>query len=162
MTSNRESGGSLTYSESDFTPHTAICANIEDDEDDGASARSVESDYDRCQRHLLQQSVHANNGGWKEELRRYLNDIPPDVNKDLDIVSWWAVGYFPSSVSFFVLNYSTRYIQKNIRLLHASLRMCAPFRQLPCHASGCSLRVQRLPQIAGLVSAQRSLSISRS
>lgn len=68
--------------------------NLDEDDDKASVERSLESKYDRRRRRLLRQSTHRNNGRWKEELRRYLNDMAPDVNKDLDVVSWWAVSHF--------------------------------------------------------------------
>jgi hypothetical protein len=52
----------------------------------------LESEYDRHRCQLLRsQAIHANSGGWREELRRYLHDMPTNVTKDTDIVAWWAV-----------------------------------------------------------------------
>ncbi|KIM52776.1 hypothetical protein SCLCIDRAFT_140387, partial [Scleroderma citrinum Foug A] len=31
-----------------------------------------------------------NNIGWSIELRRYLEDLPTDVSKDTDIITWWS------------------------------------------------------------------------
>lgn len=52
---------------------------------------TLQSDYDRLRRELIQQIVHDNGGGRKVELRRYLGDRPPDVSRDTDIIEWWAV-----------------------------------------------------------------------
>jgi hypothetical protein len=46
-------------------------------------------DYDRHHRWLLTQSLA--NEGWRSKLSHYLKDIPDDVTKDTDIVSWWGV-----------------------------------------------------------------------
>ena len=52
----------------------------------------LESDYDRHRRSLIQHTaMRADSGGWKEELHRYLNDLPSDVSKNTDVISWWAV-----------------------------------------------------------------------
>jgi len=61
----------------------------------------LESEYDRHRRQLLRsQAMHANSGGWKEELRRYLHDMSADVSKKTDIIAWWAVS---STVYFHLL-----------------------------------------------------------
>ena len=52
----------------------------------------LESEYDHHHRQLLwSQALHANSGGWKEELRWYLHDMPANVTKNTDIIAWWAV-----------------------------------------------------------------------
>jgi len=53
---------------------------------------TLQSDYDRFCRNLVQQqNMNDGGGGWKAELRRYLGDRPCDVTRDTDIVEWWAV-----------------------------------------------------------------------
>ena len=55
----------------------------------------LESEYDRHRRHALEQTaMQVSSGGWKEELRRYLTDMPSDVFKDTDIIVWWTVSVF--------------------------------------------------------------------
>jgi hypothetical protein len=62
-----------------------------------SNRHQLESEYDRHRRQLLRsQAIHVNSGGWKEELRRYLHDMPGDVTKKTDIVAWWAVSTFIS------------------------------------------------------------------
>ena len=52
-----------------------------------SSQRVLESEYDRHRRKLaVETAMSTDNGGWKAELRYYLNDIPLDVSKDTDIV----------------------------------------------------------------------------
>jgi hypothetical protein len=46
-------------------------------------------DFDRHRQQLI--SGVINNDGWRAELVHYLNDIPKDVTKDMDIVAWWGV-----------------------------------------------------------------------
>jgi hypothetical protein len=55
---------------------------------------TVESEYDRHRRMLVQQAIYEHNAGWAAELRRYLKDMPEDVTKDTDIVQWWSVSLF--------------------------------------------------------------------
>lgn len=68
-----------------------------------STRRALQSEYDRHRQQLLQRATHVNSGGWKEELRRYLNDIPDDITKDVDIVGWWAVHCFSFSNDLFIL-----------------------------------------------------------
>jgi hypothetical protein len=79
----------------------------------------LESEYDRhCRQLLRSQAIHVNSGGWKEELRRYLHDMPADVSKKTDIVAWWAVSTFISIFCYctmYLLFY--RNILRNIQLL---------------------------------------------
>ena len=57
-----------------------------------SSQRVLESEYDHHHHKLaVETAMSTDNGGWKAELRYYLNDIPLDVSKDTDIVVWWAV-----------------------------------------------------------------------
>ncbi|OJA17955.1 hypothetical protein AZE42_14029, partial [Rhizopogon vesiculosus] len=51
---------------------------------------TIESEYDRHRRMLVQQAIYEHNAGWAAELRRYLKDMPEDVTKDTDIVQWWS------------------------------------------------------------------------
>jgi hypothetical protein len=65
--------------------------------------KAVESEFDRHRRTLIQQSAKSNNvGGWAAELRRYLSDLPADVTKHTNILSWWQVR--GSGFRSFVLN----------------------------------------------------------
>ncbi|KIM65342.1 hypothetical protein SCLCIDRAFT_113112 [Scleroderma citrinum Foug A] len=51
---------------------------------------TLHSDFDRHRRHALEQAGRKNNIGWSIELRRYLKDLPTDVSKDTDIITWWS------------------------------------------------------------------------
>lgn len=50
---------------------------------------TLESEFDRHRRSLIEQNSYSDGGGWKAELRRYLSDLP-DVSKDTDIIEWWG------------------------------------------------------------------------
>lgn len=66
----------------------------------------LESEYDCHRRQLLRsQAIHANSGGWKEELRRYLHDMPTNVTKNTDIIAWWAVSTFIFIFYFYICTY---------------------------------------------------------
>lgn len=47
---------------------------------------SILSEYDRHRLSLITQDTEE---GWQSELRRYLKDMPADVSRDTDIVTWW-------------------------------------------------------------------------
>ena len=51
-------------------------------------AASFLSEFDR---HHLQLILQGNSEEWQSELRRYLDDVPADVTRDIDIVKWWQV-----------------------------------------------------------------------
>ena len=55
---------------------------------------TLHSDCDHHQHHALEQAGHKNNIGWSIELCRYLEDLPTDVSKDTDIITWWSVCIF--------------------------------------------------------------------
>ena len=55
---------------------------------------TLESEFDRHRRLLLVQSAGSRAEGWAMELRRYLGDLPADVNKETNIVDWWAVSTY--------------------------------------------------------------------
>lgn len=55
---------------------------------------TIESEYDRHRRMLVQQAIYEHNAGWAAELHHYLKDMPEDVTKDTDIVQWWSVSLF--------------------------------------------------------------------
>jgi hypothetical protein len=44
--------------------------------------------------HRLMLLAQGSNKDWRLELRRYLQDVPPDVTRDTDIVAWWSVRAF--------------------------------------------------------------------
>ena len=54
-----------------------------------SKARPREDAYDRTRRERLEKE--ARSGGWKKELRRYLDDPAAEVAKDTDTVKWWEV-----------------------------------------------------------------------
>ena len=55
---------------------------------------TLESQYDCHCHELIKQSMKdSNSGGWATELRHYLNDIPVDVVRDMDVVEWWGVRF---------------------------------------------------------------------
>ena len=55
---------------------------------------TLHSDFDHHRRRALEQAGCKNNIGWSIELRRYLKDLPTDVSKDTDIITWWSVCIF--------------------------------------------------------------------
>ena len=56
------------------------------------SLHPLESKYDRHHCQLLEKTaIQVNTGRWKEELQRYLTEIPSDVSKETNIIAWWAV-----------------------------------------------------------------------
>ena len=54
----------------------------------------LESEYDRHRRRLIEQANRNTSMGWANELRRYLTELPNNVSKDMDVVSWWSVSLF--------------------------------------------------------------------
>jgi hypothetical protein len=46
------------------------------------------SEYDRHRMQLISQGADEE---WQLELRRYLQNMPADVTRDTDIVTWWSV-----------------------------------------------------------------------
>ncbi|KAH7903215.1 hypothetical protein BJ138DRAFT_1020984 [Hygrophoropsis aurantiaca] len=56
-----------------------------------AKANTLESDFDRHRRQLVEQATLEQDAGWAAELRRYIKDMPEDVSKETDIVEWWSV-----------------------------------------------------------------------
>ncbi|KAG1768242.1 hypothetical protein EV702DRAFT_979533 [Suillus placidus] len=63
-------------------------------------APTVESDYDRHCRTLVDQASREHNAGWCAELRHYLKDIPGDVSRDTDIIEWWLVSHLDAYCNF--------------------------------------------------------------
>lgn len=51
---------------------------------------TLESEYDRHRRTLIEKAGHGAALGWAAELRRYLADIPENATKNMDIVDWWS------------------------------------------------------------------------
>ena len=54
----------------------------------------LESEYDRHRRMLIEQANRNTSMGWAAELRHYLTELPDNVSKDMDVVSWWSVSLF--------------------------------------------------------------------
>ena len=54
---------------------------------------SDEDDLDRefARYHQTLVSPAGNAEGWAAELQRYLNDMPTDVNREMDLVEYWQV-----------------------------------------------------------------------
>lgn len=83
-----------------WTLHKALvdsgCAttNTIDDDSTVSTVKTMESEYDRHRRILVQQAVYEHNAGWAAELRRYLKDMLEDVSKETDIVQWWSVSLY--------------------------------------------------------------------
>ncbi|KIM62812.1 hypothetical protein SCLCIDRAFT_118580 [Scleroderma citrinum Foug A] len=67
------------------TTNTVVSSMLEPDDNS-----TLESEFDRHHRQLLVQSAGSRAEGWAMELRRYLGDLPADVNKETNIVDWWA------------------------------------------------------------------------
>ena len=59
-----------------------------------AGVNTLESEYDHHRRMLVEQATHHTTMGWATELRRYLTELPDNVSKDMDIVSWWSVSFY--------------------------------------------------------------------
>lgn len=60
---------------------------------------SDEDDYDRARKW---QVAASESGGWRAELKRYLDDPASDVTKDEDTVTWWAVSSFLSGLLYMI------------------------------------------------------------
>ena len=99
---------------------------------DSTGKRPLESEFDRHHREYLQQaSVRSDNGGWKAELQHYLSDIPTDVWKETDIVTWWAVHI--SYAFILVLNLLQAHSNEYPTLAHIAMDICAiPATSVPC------------------------------
>ncbi len=93
-----------------------------------------ESEFDRHRRSLIAQSAQTDDtGGWAAELRRYLADLPADVEKHTDVIKWWQVRGPVVSSS---INYSSS-SQDNAKsfptLAHIAKDICAiPATSVPC------------------------------
>src|ERR1700679_1044678 len=95
----------------------------------------LELEYDcNCRQLLQSQAIHANSGGWKEELRQYLHDMPTNVIEDTDIVAWWAVSTFISIFCYYIYLLFYGNILKSIQLLPTLLWISAQFQQHLYHA----------------------------
>ncbi|KIK80679.1 hypothetical protein PAXRUDRAFT_158032 [Paxillus rubicundulus Ve08.2h10] len=52
---------------------------------------NIELEYGQHCHILLQKTaIQSDPGGWKAELPCYLSDMPVDVSKDTNIISWWS------------------------------------------------------------------------
>lgn len=100
---------------------------------DQTSKHPLESEFDRHRREYLQQaSVRSDSGGWKTELRRYLNDIPTEVSKETNIVTWWAVWHI-SYISILVLKSFQTHSNEYPTLSRIAMDVCAiPATSVPC------------------------------
>jgi len=56
-----------------------------------STSETLESEFDRHQRKLVEDAMHEQHSGWAAELQRYLQDVPGDISKDSDIIPWWSV-----------------------------------------------------------------------
>ena len=64
-----------------------------------ADLSTLESEYDLHRLNLVcDAGLNSDSGGWKMELRRYLEDLPKDISKNTDIIQWWAdhAGVYPT------------------------------------------------------------------
>lgn len=54
--------------------------------------KTLESEFDIHRRLLVEQANRTSSSmGWSAELRCYLTELPQDVSKDMDVVTWWSV-----------------------------------------------------------------------
>ena len=94
-----------------------------------------ESDFDRHRRTLITQSATDNTGGWAAELRRYLADLPADVEKHSDIVKWWQVRGSVVSTAYSILIRYLRTMLNRFRRSHVLPKTFVPFQQHLSRAS---------------------------
>lgn len=47
--------------------------------------------FDCHQQKLSEQSQKHDSSGWAAELHCYLSDLPPNVMRKMDVVTWWVV-----------------------------------------------------------------------
>lgn len=57
--------------------------------------KALATDFDRYRQTLVKID---DDQGWASELRRYLKDRPADVTKHTDIVEWWQVSQFMTTM----------------------------------------------------------------
>ncbi|KIK84153.1 hypothetical protein PAXRUDRAFT_152965 [Paxillus rubicundulus Ve08.2h10] len=50
----------------------------------------LESDYNHHHHMLIEQASFGSNMGWAAGLQCYLNNLPENVMKDMDIMLWWS------------------------------------------------------------------------
>ncbi|KAF9220021.1 hypothetical protein BS17DRAFT_759993 [Gyrodon lividus] len=65
-----------------------------------AGVESLESEFDQHRRSLMEKASRTSTLGWAAELRCYLNDLPSNVSKDMDIVAWWSVSHIVTASRF--------------------------------------------------------------
>jgi hypothetical protein len=120
-----------------FTPSTS---------DDERPAASFLSEFDR---HRLQLVLQSNDEEWQSELRRYLDDVPADVTRDIDIVKWWQV----CRLLIINQNLNTRHryrtMQRYIQHLLGSPSMCYLVKRRLFRVNGYSRAANSRPQIIG-------------
>jgi len=64
-----------------------------------ANLSTLKSEYDLHRLNLVHDAgLNSDSGGWKMELRQYLEDLPKNVSKNMDIIQWWAdhAGVYPT------------------------------------------------------------------
>jgi hypothetical protein len=64
-------------------------AGVDGDEPSSDDDDELDHEFAHYRQSLV--SGSGNEEGWAAELRRYLNDMPANVNKDMDLVSYWQV-----------------------------------------------------------------------
>jgi hypothetical protein len=136
-------------------------ANTIDNDSTVLTVKTMESEYDRHRRMLVQQAVYEHNAGWAAELRRYLKDMPDNVSKETDIVQWWVVSLSNMFQHTFYL-ISHRDIHLYILPLRESQWTFVPYQHLQSHVNDCFQQAQRLQQIAAQDLVQTNSSNSRS
>jgi hypothetical protein len=122
-------------------------------------ANDVDSDEDDLNREFAhyRQTLVSKDGsaeGWAAELRRYLNDMPADVNKDMNIVEYWQV-WSIVILSARLLMYF-RITITSTRHLDESRWTFSLVKHPQCHASGFSHRRNKSQMIDGHALVQRS------
>ena len=78
------------------------CTNLAANAGHGSDSESDDNDLDRKFAHYRQTLISQDNReGWSAELRCYLNDMPANIDKDMDLVQYWQVSIsFTLSVCF--------------------------------------------------------------
>ena len=52
--------------------------------------KTLASEYDCHCRWLVENAAHGSILGWAAELCRYLDDLPANVSKGMNVISWWS------------------------------------------------------------------------
>ncbi|KAM6491167.1 hypothetical protein JOM56_013406, partial [Amanita muscaria] len=73
---------------SEYEPSKPTSTPSSPTDSDHQDSGSFLSEFDQHQLTLISQGF--SDEGWQLKLRRYLQDVP-DVNRDMDIVTWWSV-----------------------------------------------------------------------